>query len=623
MNRGFTFDAQTLIPDLLLAAPRARAVLDRYGLQGCGGALGPMESLEFFARAHGVPIGRLLDEIKAVAEENRAGERPAAEDAVYRESAADRVYRPFFQAGIGVALTLGAAWGVWLLLRIGFTGSFASAGLHEVNAHGHAQIFGWVGLFVMGFAYQAFPRFKHASLAYPKLAYATLGLMLAGIAARSLLEPAGLAYPQLWTLAVWSSLLEIAAIGLFVFIIAATWRRSGKPLEFYDYYIAAAMFWFAVQAVGEALLFKATVEAPSREALLGVVAAWQAPLREIQIYGFAAMMILGVSQRMFHPFYGLPEPDKAKSRRALILLNASLAGMAAGLVLMGTVSRAWGALWYPSVLVFAGTAAWLTAGWRIWSTPRETDRSLKFMRAAYAWLYVSLAMLVLLPLYQFVLLPAFAPGSGAAAMGFSHAYYGAVRHAVTVGFISLMIVGVAAKVVPTLNGVSVHSLPPLWVPFVLINAGCILRVSGQTLTDFVPAAFPLAGVSGLLELAGLAVWGVHILAVMAGKARVRSGGAVSADAYTPVAPNGALAESNLVGDALDRHPGLLDEFVRRGFWPLKNPVLRSSLAKTVTIGQAARKLGLNPEELVRSLNEAAAAPVPNRGTNGCAGGGGR
>src|SRR5688572_14843760 len=69
------------------------------------------------------------------------------------------IHRPFFKAAIAIVLSLGATWGAYLLLRIGFTGAFASAGLHEVNAHGHAQIFGWVGLFVMGFACQAFPRF--------------------------------------------------------------------------------------------------------------------------------------------------------------------------------------------------------------------------------------------------------------------------------------------------------------------------------------------------------------------------------------------------------------------------------------------------------------------------------
>src|SRR5919197_1131479 len=104
------------------------------------------------------------------------------------ESVNETIYRPFFKAGIAVVLTLGAVWGAYLLLRIGLTGHFAAAGLHEVNAHGHAQIFGWVGLFVLGFAYQAFPRFKHAALACPRLAHASLGLMLTGLVGRSVGE---------------------------------------------------------------------------------------------------------------------------------------------------------------------------------------------------------------------------------------------------------------------------------------------------------------------------------------------------------------------------------------------------------------------------------------------------
>ena len=105
----------------------------------------------------------------------------------------------------------------------------------------------------------------------------------------------------------------------------------------------------------------------------------------------------------------------------------------------------------------------------------ERDRSVKFLRAAYGWLFVSLLLLLAYPAY-----------AKAMEMGFSHAYLGAARHAVTVGFVSLMIVGVASKVVPTLNGVPASALPPLWLPFLLINTGCAVRVLFQILTDFAP-----------------------------------------------------------------------------------------------------------------------------------------
>src|SRR5262245_56572828 len=86
------------IPELLRAAPHVRAVLDRYGLRGCGGERGPAESLGTFARAHDVPVDRLLAEIR---DRLAAGPSPAA-PAVDERGArlADAVYRPFFRAGI-------------------------------------------------------------------------------------------------------------------------------------------------------------------------------------------------------------------------------------------------------------------------------------------------------------------------------------------------------------------------------------------------------------------------------------------------------------------------------------------------------------------------------------------
>ena len=69
-------NGQVMIPDLLRAAPQARPVLDRYGLRGCGGELGPVESLGFFAKAHDVPLPRLLDELRAACEKPGPAPQP-------------------------------------------------------------------------------------------------------------------------------------------------------------------------------------------------------------------------------------------------------------------------------------------------------------------------------------------------------------------------------------------------------------------------------------------------------------------------------------------------------------------------------------------------------------------
>ncbi len=105
-------------------------------------------------------------------------------------------------------------------------------------------------------------------------------------------------------------------------------------------------------------------------------------------------------------------------------------------------------------------------------------------------------MLALFPLYNRL-----------TGQAFSHAFLGAYRHALTVGFISMMILGVSSKVVPTLSGIDPSRLGSLWLPFVLLNLGNSLRVSFQILTDhFEGWPFAVMGVSGFIEVTALVLW---------------------------------------------------------------------------------------------------------------------
>lgn len=234
--REAEFDERTTLPEILRAYPHLRAILDRYGLEGRGGPEGPPETVAFFARAHGVEPDRLLAELRPAARAPRrkpetcagaqspAGSQSGSESA-YRAGRSDTIYRRFFLAGIVATLTAGSAWGAVLLLRLGQARSFSALGVHDVNAHGHAQIFGWVGLFVMGFAYQAFPRFRHTRLAWPALAAASFWIMLLGLVLRTASEALGRpgGFP------VWGAAgggLELLAIGLLVVIVGRTLSRA-------------------------------------------------------------------------------------------------------------------------------------------------------------------------------------------------------------------------------------------------------------------------------------------------------------------------------------------------------------------------------------------------------------
>ncbi len=158
-----------------------------------------------------------------------------------------------------------------------------------------------------------------------------------------------------------------------------------------------------------------------------------------------------------------------------------------------------------------------------------------------------------------------------------------------------MILGMAAKVVPTLNGVDIRRLRPLWVPFALVNVGCAMRVGFQVLTDFGAWAYPVAGVSGLLEVAGIAIWGVHLW-------RIMNGWNPANDAVErPL----RITLEHKVGQVVGWFPQTLPVFLDRGFAPLKNPLLRATVARGVSVRQAALQHGIDPHRLVEELNAAA------------------
>jgi hypothetical protein len=556
-----------LIPDIVRAWPSTRPVFDRYGLHCCGGPFGPVETIRYFSRAHTVDFAKLLEELE------EARKRPAKPEEIRAPDPAGSIYRRFFIAGIAVVLTAGASWGAWLLLRLGMEGSFGALSPHDVNAHGHAQVFGWVGLFVMGFAYQAFPRFKHSSLRRPRVALATFPLYVSGLVLRTLGEafhPSAIAFAAGFL----GGALEVVAILVFAWIIAETLLAPTARRASCDRYILAATFWFAAQAAYDLFLFGLTSTAASEAELVARIATFQPPLRDIQIHGFAALMIFGVSQRYLPGMIGLGRVPEKLADALLVVLNAAVIGEVAG-HLGRRLSESALFPWLLEASVVAYGAASATLAWKLGILHRraETDRSVKFLRAAYGWLFVSLLLLAAYPLYV-----------AALGIDFSHAYLGAARHAVTVGFVSLMIMGVASKVVPTLNGVPAAALPVLGLPFLLVNLGCAIRVSFQILTDLGPFAFPVAGVSGTLEVAGLALWGFHMVLVMAGRYRhaietPRSG-----------APEKALPE-HIVGWLTQEAPETIAVFERMGFPAITNRLLRETVARTI---RAAGKSGPSP-----------------------------
>jgi hypothetical protein len=166
----------------------------------------------------------------------------------------------------------------------------------------------------------------------------------------------------------------------------------------------------------------------------------------------------------------------------------------------------------------------------------------------------------------------------------------------------MMIMGFAAKVIPTLNGVDPRRLPTLRGPFQLVNAGCFLRVTLQTLTDWWAGIYPLLGLSGTLEVAGLAWWGLGLVLIIARGRRA---------AGDPDPPRGRRPERiegrHHVAEVLDWFPEAESVLLDHGFTAIRQPLLRRTLARQVTLAQAASLRGVPLDELLAALDRAIAA----------------
>ena len=489
----------TSVAEIVKLCPGARRIFDQHGLKGCGGEHGPSEPLSFFAAVHQANLEELLREINAEMAD------PSSKPYVYKASVEDYIYRRFFKAGVAIVLTVGCLWGAINLLQIAMGKNFLNLHLlPSIHAHAHAMIFGWVGMFVMGFAYQSFPRFKNCKLWRPELANLSFYLLGTGIAAGLIADVMPTTLVPL-VLGAISGASEITAVVLFMTVLYRTAQQSVGPHNPYEKFIATSFVWFLLGTVLEAVFFFAKATAHSEHSLVMRIALIDGPLRDIQLLGFAALIIAGVSQRFVPHVFGLGKPVHDRQSLIFWLMNGSLILNIASYVLLLTTHNLYSAVGLElAYLLMPVWAVLLAIQIGVFRRPSQPDRTFKFVRAAYVWLIIACAMMPFFPLYGALTHQVFA-----------HTYMGSHRHAFTVGFISMMILGVSARVVPILAGVDAKRMDTLWAPFVLFNAGCAGRVVLQVLTDFIPGiAYALIGFTGFVELAALAWWGMELWRTM-------------------------------------------------------------------------------------------------------------
>ena len=541
--------------------PACTTVFARHGMGGCGGDLGPDEPLEFFAAAHRVDLCCLTAELERAA----AGEvTDTVSPALAFEKRLATLYKTYIRAAILITLTFGTAWGAHILGVIARRQSFDAPDYAGTQAHGHAQIYGWVGLFILGVAYFSLPKILNTRLRSLLPGWTVFALMTSGILLRAVAQPLA-AQPAFGWLVLGSAVLELAAVLLFVTDLGLLFRRSEQPRQTFERFIQASLAALVLLAAWNLALVAplwrgegTVIPDPANSRFL-----------YLAVFGFIVNMILGYSLRLLPIFLGLRPVRQSWVLPAFVLFNA------------GVVTRLLGWSLASGALTFAGMAVYVMA-LRIFepSAGEVKSRGVDsvfpwFVRLAYFWFAAAVTMVAAGDLYLFF------TGSGPA-----HSYTGAWRHAVTVGFITTLMVGLGYRLLPLFVGVD------LWRPGLMRASFWLLAVGNTTRVVFELATasgqrwtYLLMGGSGVPELTALTLFGIGIWKTLGRRQQV-------------LVSDAQISPKTHVRWVLDNFSQGREELIRAGLVHLETAKF---VPYFVTLEQAAKIHGIAIEPIVSHL----------------------
>ena len=403
-----------------------------------------------------------------------------------REEAASRLLMAFVTTGLIFMVLPGTFLGVWNLLQISGRESLASISPAWLQAHGHAQVFGWVGSFILGIGFYSIPKMRGGAKSSFGTAWICWAMWTAGVALR------WAANVYLWE---WRFLLPLSAsleLGAFlIFFRGVSHHRpeaSGKEQlgPWIWVVISGSLGLLLVLAVnlGGCLFVSFRRTSPAFPHL------FDQRYLALMAWGFLVPFVWGFSAKWMTVFLGL-KPLRPNLLLAAVVIN--LSGLALTIAEIGAIGS-----WVFVIGVMLAIAAL-----RMFE-PSVNEAKIRgvhssfpfFVRMAYAWLLVAAAL-----------------GVAATRWDISGGIWGASRHAFTVGFIAVMILSVGQRILPAFTGMRLlWSTRLMFVGLVLLTLGCTLRVSSEVLAyqGYANWAWSVLPVSALLELAGITVFAINI-----------------------------------------------------------------------------------------------------------------
>lgn len=413
-----------------------------------------------------------------------------------REKRKSMMLRAWIISGLFFMALPGTLLGFSNLMAISAGHGLASLPAAWMQGHGHAQMFGWIGSFVLGIGFYSQPAKSRGAL---RAQFACFVLWTLGVAMRWLASVYG------WH---WQVLLPLSAglefLAILLFLRAASQHKlpestqAGSRPQKMEVWMISVLLGTAGLAAGvvfnlvECLYLGLHGQDPSFPHGLDqrylVLLGW----------GFLAPMVWGFSARWLHSFLSIPRPDARLLKLTLLLDVAGVLAGVAGFALAATILLAVAACLIPFALQVVRPAQ---------GSPKVLGIHPSFpffVRITYVWLLIAAGMSIW------------------AALADQHGgIWGASRHALTVGFAATMVFAIGPRILPHFSGVrALFSKRLMLLSLLLLQLGCALRVSSEPLAyeGILQFAWKTLPISGMLELSGVIVFAVNMgMTLLAGK----------------------------------------------------------------------------------------------------------
>jgi uncharacterized protein involved in response to NO len=480
--------------------PATIPVFKRYGLADCGGDEGPEEPLAWFATVHRLPLEDLLRDVREAAVNDAAALPKSATPA-----RASTPFSPHFILGsLFLTLTLGATTGMVNLIRIA---SGADVPISHRQIHGHTQILGFAVLFLMGISFHALPRILGIGGLRAQSARLTFWLMFAGVILRNIGQPLGF-YPIGRAVSFLSAGLETAA-GLifvrFVFDLLSRVRegkydRSDPILRFLRagaVYLLAAIVFVAAQGVWLAGHAETALPVSLTE-----------PFYFAALYGFLLAWIYGFGNRVVSLFLGLGPARQGSALWVLVLQAAGVPLFVASyLTFLGNETSL---LLRDAGLTLAASSAlvYLAGHGLAWRRP-----ALPMMRAPGSPTVAIRCAFGALGLWALLEICAVVISRTTRIPGQNLWWSDAARHVFTVGFLTLLIIGMSFRILPVFSGKRLWSPRLAYVTYALLLAATTMRLL-QYPAAFKPTFYVISSYMGIPVVLALVFFTFNLLRTM-------------------------------------------------------------------------------------------------------------